>query len=58
LRQRVEELLRASEEAGEFLQDPAAGARRPADVLAAGLPTVSENGAVPEWACHNNLRET
>src|SRR6476469_435531 len=30
LRQRVEELLRAGEEAGEFLQDPARGAQRPA----------------------------
>ena len=36
LRQRVEELLRAGEEAGEFLQDPAPGAQRPADVLAQG----------------------
>src|SRR5205809_589890 len=35
LRQRVEELLRAGEEAGEFLQDPAPGARRPVDALAA-----------------------
>ena len=33
LRQRVEELLRASEEAGAFLQDPAPGAQRPADVF-------------------------
>src|SRR3989441_8572749 len=31
LRQCVEELLRASEEAGEFLQNPAPGGQRPAD---------------------------
>src|SRR2546426_4110285 len=34
LRQRVEELLRASEEAGGFLQESAPGAQRPADALA------------------------
>ena len=33
LGQRVEELLRATEEAGAFLQDPAPGAQRPADAL-------------------------
>src|SRR5438876_1747256 len=33
LRQRVEDLLRASEEAGAFLRDPAQGARRPADAV-------------------------
>src|SRR5215207_6856487 len=38
LRQRVEELLRASEEAGGFLQDPAPGAQRPADPLAISDP--------------------
>src|SRR5262245_3990638 len=34
LRQRVEELLRAGEEAGVFLQEPAPGAQRPGDALA------------------------
>src|SRR6266481_677014 len=36
LRQRVEELLQAGEEAGAFLQEPAAGAQRPSE--AAGPP--------------------
>src|SRR5438445_4460641 len=34
LRQRIEKLLRASEEAGGFLQDPAPGAQRPDDLSA------------------------
>src|SRR5439155_17707963 len=34
LRQRVERLLRANEEAGGFLQDAAPGAQRPAEALA------------------------
>src|ERR1043166_2995487 len=38
LRQRVEELLGASEEAGGFLQDPAPGAQRPADTLVPPSP--------------------
>ena len=38
LRQRVEELLRASEEAGTFLQEPAPGAQRPADASASPNP--------------------
>ena len=38
LRQRVEALLRASEEAGAFLQDPAPGAQRPADDVDAPNP--------------------
>src|SRR2546428_244132 len=38
LRQRVEELLRASEEAGGFLQDPAPGAQRPTDTLVSPNP--------------------
>src|SRR6266566_2123857 len=33
LRQRIEELLRANEEAGGFLQHPALGAQRPEDAL-------------------------
>src|SRR5438034_2449086 len=38
LRQRVEDLLRASEEAGAFLQETALGAQRPADALASPNP--------------------
>src|SRR5437879_304377 len=38
LRQRVADLLRASEEAGAFLQETALGAQRPADALAAPNP--------------------
>jgi len=38
LRERVDELLRASEEAGAFLQDPAPGAQRPADAAASPSP--------------------
>src|SRR6266496_959345 len=38
LRQRVEELLRASEEAGGFLEDAAPGAQRPADASASPNP--------------------
>src|SRR5262245_5212057 len=45
LRQRVEELLRASEEAGGFLQYPAPGAQRPADALAS--PGTLQIGAGP-----------
>src|SRR6185436_19496412 len=46
LRQRVEELLRATEEAGAFLQVPALGAQRPADVLPSTnlLPSVAAPG--------------
>jgi WD40 repeat protein/tRNA A-37 threonylcarbamoyl transferase component Bud32 len=46
LRQRVEELLLASEEAGGFLQDPAPGAQRPADTLvsANSLPNAAASG--------------
>src|SRR6266853_3435843 len=43
LRQRVEELLQASEEAGEFLQAPAPGAQRPADVLASSQSSGIQN---------------
>jgi eukaryotic-like serine/threonine-protein kinase len=45
LRQRVEELLRASEEAGGFLQEPAPGAQRPADTLT--VPNPLPNVAAP-----------
>jgi serine/threonine protein kinase len=45
LRQRVEELLRATEEAGGFLQDPAPGAQRPAATLV--LPNPLPNAAAP-----------
>src|SRR6185503_2394788 len=38
LRQRVEELLRASAEAGGFLQYPAPGAQRPTDTLVSPTP--------------------
>jgi len=41
LRQRVEELLQASEEAGGFLQDPALGAQRPADTQPSPNPLPS-----------------
>src|SRR2546429_4839951 len=44
LRHRVEDLLRASEEAGGFLEDAALGAQRPADVLASNPPP---NAAAP-----------
>jgi WD40 repeat protein/serine/threonine protein kinase len=46
LRQRVEELLRASEDAGSFLADVAAGAQRPAGAAAA-VPTLVLNVAAP-----------
>src|SRR5258708_19085568 len=49
LRQRVEELLRAGEEAGGFLQDPALGAQRPADALASAN-TVQNGTATGERA--------
>jgi len=49
LRERVEELLRASQEAGAFLQDPAAGARRPVDAAASPGP-VSNGAALGEKA--------
>src|SRR5215471_6945581 len=42
LRQRVEKLLRANEEASGFLQEPAAGAQRPADAL--GSPNAGPTG--------------
>ena len=45
LRQRVEELLRATEEAGEFLQDPARGAQRP--TIAVAFPQPLPNSAAP-----------
>ena len=45
LGQRVEELLRATEEAGAFLQDPAPGAERPADALVSPIPR--PNDAAP-----------
>src|SRR6266446_2763622 len=45
LRQRVEELLRANEEAVDFLQDPAPGAQRPADALPS--PNTQQNAAAP-----------
>src|SRR6266496_1206070 len=38
LRQRVEQLLRSSEQAGDFLQEPALGAQRPADALPSPKP--------------------
>src|SRR4051812_32857318 len=41
LRQRVEELLRAGAEAGEFLQEPALGAERPTEIT---LPNASASG--------------
>src|SRR5580693_468460 len=44
LRQRVEELLRASEEAGEFLQNPAANAPGPARTIRVTLPPVEKLG--------------
>src|SRR5437870_3248246 len=43
LRQRVEELLRASEEAGGFLQDAAPGAHRPMVALASSHPSAIQN---------------
>ena len=49
LRQRVEELLNASEEAGEFLQDPAPGAQRPAETLSS-QNTLQEPAAPGEKA--------
>jgi len=45
LRQRVEELLRAGEEAGGFLHDPAPGAQRPADTLVS--PNPRQNAPAP-----------
>jgi len=45
LRQRVEELLRDSEEAEGFLQEPAPGAQRPDSVPA--TPTLLLNAAAP-----------
>jgi len=45
LRQRVEELLRASEEAGGVLQDPAPGAQRAAEALTS--PNPLQNASVP-----------
>src|SRR5258706_7399141 len=47
LRQRVEELLQASEEAGAFLQAPAPGAQRPADVLASSQSSGIQNREFP-----------
>src|SRR2546425_5551098 len=44
LRQRVEELLQASEEAGGVLQDPAPRARRSADTLVSPLPNAAASG--------------
>src|SRR5437899_2842550 len=43
LRQRVEDLLLAGEEAEGFLQDPASGAQRPADAV--GSPNAPQNTA-------------
>src|SRR5438552_6441714 len=43
LRQRVEDLLLAGEEAGGFLRDPASGAQRPADAV--GSPNAPQNTA-------------
>src|SRR6266404_2568455 len=45
LRQRVEELLQASEEAGGFLEEPAPGAQRPEDNFES--PTPPRNPAAP-----------
>src|SRR6185503_13965747 len=45
LRQRVEELLQSSEEAGGFLQQPAPGAQRPADARTA--PNTVQNVSAP-----------
>src|SRR6266567_4767698 len=45
LRQRVEDLLRAGEEAGGFLQNIAPGAQRPADAVTS--PNAPENAAAP-----------
>jgi serine/threonine protein kinase/WD40 repeat protein len=42
LRQRVEKLLQATEEAGDFLQAPAPGAQRPAGALASSIPLPKE----------------
>src|ERR1043166_2483519 len=46
LRQRVEELLGVSEEAGGFLRDPAPGAQPLADAAASRIP--AQNVAAPE----------
>ena len=45
LRQRVERLLRATEEAGDFLKEPARGAQRPVGALA--FPNPLPNGEAP-----------
>src|SRR6266566_8907296 len=45
LRQRVEKLLRANEQAGGFLQDAAPGAQRPADAPAS--PNPLQNAGAP-----------
>src|SRR5215213_2742587 len=45
LRQRVEELLESSEQAAEFLQEPAPGAQRPEDM--SGFPNSLPNAAAP-----------
>ena len=45
LRRRVEELLQAGEEAGAFLEEPASGAQRPADLSAS--VHAAENAAAP-----------
>jgi len=52
LRERIEELLRASEEAGAFLHQPAVGAQRPLDVSScrecrAALPFNAPHGLCP-----------
>src|SRR6266404_5038755 len=45
LRQRVEQLLQASDEAGGFLEEPAPGAQRSADALTS--PNPRQNAAAP-----------
>src|SRR5204863_5301926 len=52
LRERIEELLRASEEAGAFLHEPAVGTQRPVDVsrcreCGAALPFNAPHGLCP-----------
>src|SRR5882724_9154103 len=53
LRQRVEELLRAGDEAAGFLQDPAPGAQRPADTLASTYHDLALFKQMEEVARHS-----
>jgi serine/threonine protein kinase len=57
LRERVEELLKASEEAGEFLQASAPGAQRPADALTAPQSSAIQNRVVRHIGDYDLLEE-